>query len=88
MEKVIETQIKSVLKAFSKEPKTMLMVEEEIGVRRTNFTSTLHRMKREETIYLVKFGTCPISQHKNVGFYSTNKDYAPIISFPNQLNLF
>ena len=88
MKKAKLTQIKSVLKAFSKEPKTMLMVEVEIGVRRTNFTSPLNRMKREETIYLVKFDTCPISKHKNVGFYTTNKDYAPAYNSINQLNLF
>ena len=88
MVKAKETQTKLVLKAFSKEPKTMLMVEVEIGVRRTNFTATLNRMKRQETIYLVKFDTCPISKHKNVGFYSTSKDYAPAYNFPNQLNLF
>ena len=79
------TQKSAVLAAFSGEPKTMLMVEVEIGVRRTNFTSLLYRMVEQGSIYKVKFSKCPLSGRNGVGFYSTNKKYKPKT---NQLTLF
>ena len=55
-------QKRRVLQAFSMTPKTMLMVEVELDVRRTNFTSLLNRMEKQGTIYKVRFSKCPVSK--------------------------
>ena len=80
-----ETQKNAILKAFSMTPKTMLMVEMELGIRRTNFTSLLNRMEKQGTIFKVKTSRCPVSKRNGVGFYTTNENYKPV---SNQLNLF
>lgn len=78
-------QKRRVLQAFSMTPKTMLMVEVELDIRRTNFTTLLNRMEKQGTIYKVRFSKCPISKRNGVGFYTTNKKYK---LKSNQLTLF
>ena len=63
-------QFQIVFQAFSEKPKTMMMVEVETGIMRSNITRFVARMKRCGTITLVKTDLCPITKC-NAGFYQT-----------------
>lgn len=82
-EKELQKQI--VLRAFANEPKTMKMVQEETGIERTNFTSLLNSMYKQDAIYKPYFAKCKITGRNGVGYYTTNEKYKPK---SNQLNLF
>ena len=82
-EKELQKQI--ILNAFANEPKTMKMVEVEIGIQRTNFTAILNSMYSKGAIYKPYFAKCPISKRNGVGSYTTNENYKEV---SNQLNLF
>lgn len=67
-------QMKSVFKAFSSKPKTMLMVSVETGILRANICRYIAKWKKQNSIILFKKGICPISKHR-AGFYTTNPNY-------------
>ena len=83
--KDFKAQIQSTKEAFHEAPKTMLQVEKEIGVMRSNITRYVDSLRKLNQIYLTHYGICPISKHRSVGFYTTNPDLIPE---DNQLNLF
>lgn len=71
--KHFELQRKTVLKAFSKYPKTMLQVSNETGIYRANICRYISGFKKRNTIKLIRFGLCPISKHR-AGFYYSGKE--------------
>ena len=77
-------QYQIVYDSFSEFPKSMMMVEVETGIMRTNITRYVAVMKRQGTIKLIKKDVCPISGMSNVGFYQTNANIqpAPYVSAP------
>ena len=66
-------QIVKVTNAFSGAPKTMLQVSIETGILRANICRYVAEMKKQESIFLIRFGICPISKHR-AGFYTINLD--------------
>jgi len=56
--------------AFSGRPKTMLQVSIQTGIYRSNICRWIAKMQRKSSIYLIKYGNCPISKYK-AGFYTT-----------------
>jgi len=79
--KKIRNQVIKVTKAFSNgASKTMLQVSIETGILRANICRYVAVMKKQETIFLIKKGICPISKHR-AGFYTTNLD---VLSYGKQ----
>lgn len=72
-DKYFSNQIQRVTKVFSGAPKPMLQVSIETGILRANICRYVAEMKKEETIFLIKKGICPISKHR-AGFYTINLD--------------
>lgn len=67
-------QIKRVYNAFSKEPKTMLQASMETNIMRANICRYIGKWRKYDKIGVAKYGRCPISKNKGVGFYTTNRD--------------
>lgn len=63
----LKAQMSVVFAAFSK-PKTMLQVEIETGIMRSNITRYVATWERSGKIKRLGTGLCPISKHKS-GFY-------------------
>ena len=72
-DKHFQAQMKRVFKAFSEQPKTMLMVSVETKVLRANICRYVARWQRENSIAIVRKGFCPISKHR-AGFYIVNPE--------------
>jgi hypothetical protein len=83
--KQFEGQMKIVFAAFFEQPKTMLMVEVETGIMRSNICRYVAKWKKRETISIVSFGICPISKHNGVQKLTTN---AALFPKSNQIKLF
>ncbi len=79
-----QPQMKIVFEAFQEQPKTMRMVEVETGIIRSNITWYVDEWRKENRIFEVRKGICPITKFSNVGFFTTNPDLIPK---SNQLNL-
>lgn len=75
-------QMKRVFEAFNGQPKTMLMVSIETGIRRSNITRYVAKWKKQDCIKIVGFGICPISKSAGVQFLTTN----PAIVKPSKTN--
>lgn len=84
-DKHFKAQMKVVYGAFYAKPKTMLMVEIETGIMRSNICRYVAKWKKSERIAIVRTGVCPISKDESVQFLTTNRELFPI---DNQLNLF
>ncbi len=84
-DKDFRPQMKIVFEAFSERPKTMLMVEIETGIMRSNITWYVDEWRKQNRIAEIKKGICPISRHTEVGYFSTDQKLFPT---SNQLNLF
>ena len=63
-------QEKRAFLAFSRQPKTMLMVANEKDIYRANLCCYIARWRKNDKVHLIRFGICPISKHR-AGFYST-----------------
>lgn len=72
-DKHFQAQMKRVFKAFSEQPKTMLMVSIETKVLRANICRYVAQWQRENRIEIVRKGFCPISKHR-AGFYSVTPE--------------
>ena len=68
-----EKQIKCFDFLFSSGAFTMKQVSVKSNVDRANICRYVAKRKQNNTIYLVRFGICPITKHTGVGFYTTNK---------------
>ena len=84
-DKHFEAQMKRVFTAFSKQPKTMLMVEIETGIMRPNICRYVSKWKKQDCIGIVRLCTCPISKRGGVQQLTTNPE---LFAKSNQLNLF
>ena len=84
-DKHFQTQMKVVFEAFHQHPKTMLMVEVETGIMRSNITWYVDEWRKLDRIMEIKKDRCPISNYPTVGYYTTNPELYPTT---NQLNLF
>lgn len=73
-------QMKRVFAAFNSQPKTMLMVEVETGIRRSNITRFVAIWHKQNCIKIVRLGICPISKRAGVQFLTTN----PIFMNPSK----
>ncbi len=81
-DKHFEAQMKRVFAALYGQPKTMLMVSFETGILRANICRYVAQWKKENRIYLVRKGICPISKHR-AGFYTTNPELFQAIVEPS-----
>lgn len=66
------TEMKRVFAAFYKKPKTMLMVANELEIERANICRHVGKLKKNKSIFIVKYGICPISKCGGVQFLTTN----------------
>ncbi len=80
--KIFTGQMRTVYKAFSERPKTMLMVSVETGILRANICRYISEWEKENRICIVRKGICPITKHR-AGFYTTNPDLFPIVEPSN-----
>ena len=67
------TQKQRTAAAFYSRPKTMLMVAVETGIMRASICRYVSQLRRNDSIYLIRKGICPISKCR-AGFYTTNPD--------------
>ncbi len=70
------TQKQKTAAAFYIQPKTMLQVSIETGIRRANICRYVSQLRRNDNIYLIRKGICPVSKFP-AGFYTTNKAFIP-----------
>ena len=73
-DKHFQAQMKRVFTALYRQPKTMLMVEVETGIMRSNITRYVAKWKKQDCIKIVRFGICPISKSTGVQFLTTNPE--------------
>jgi hypothetical protein len=57
---------------FSKGAYTMLQVSLITGIERANICRYVDKRRKANSIFLVRFGVCPITKHPRVGFYTTD----------------
>lgn len=67
-----EQQFKKLDFAFSTGVFTMKAVSVRTAIDRANICRFVSKYRKENRIYLVKFGICPITKAVGVGFYTTN----------------
>jgi hypothetical protein len=79
-------QMQRVFAAFSRQPKTMLMVSIETGILRANICRYVAKWEKENRIGIVRKSICPISKHR-AGFYTTNPELFPSIEPSNTVKL-
>ena len=78
-DKHFQAQMKRVFTALYRQPKTMLMVEVETGIMRSNITRYVAKWKKQDCIKIVRLGICPISKSTGVQFLTTNTELFPIV---------
>ncbi len=83
-DKYNKTQLQKVFKAFYSHPQTMLMADNETGVRRENICRYVAKLKKADLICEIKKSKCEISNY-TAGYYTTNPD---LFIKSNQLKLF
>lgn len=76
------TQMKTVFKAFNKQPKTMLMVEVETGIMRSNICRYVGKWRETKQIAIDRKGVCPISKSSGVQYLTTNPELVAAILKP------
>jgi len=81
-DKHFQAQMKRVFKTLYRQPKTMLMVSIETGILRANICRYVSEWEKENRIFLLQKGICPISKHR-AGFYTTNPELFPSIVEPS-----
>jgi hypothetical protein len=79
------TQFQVVYLSLFNQPKTMLMVEKETGIMRSNICRYIATLRKRDCIGIVKKGICPISKYSAVQYLTTNPQ---LFQKSNQLNLF
>ena len=80
------SQIQQVQISFFSSPATMMMVEKRCGVRREGICRYVKTMKKENAIWIVNVGRCPITGHNKVQYLTTNPQF--VENQPQQLTLF
>jgi ABC-type Na+ transport system ATPase subunit NatA len=73
----ILAQKQKVFKSFYSQPKTMLMVEVETGIMRSNICWFVRELRKRNNIMIVKKGVCPISKSTGVQYLTTNPELFP-----------
>jgi len=81
--KHFQAQMKRVFAAFYSQPKTMLMVSIETGIRRSNITRYVAKWHKQNRIAMVRKGICPISKRSGVQFLTTNLEHPAIVEHSN-----
>ncbi|MHA6697691.1 hypothetical protein [Chryseobacterium sp. A321] len=71
-DKQFKTEKEKVSNAFYDKPNTMFQVALLTNVERPNVCRRVAELRKENRIYLVYKGLCPIS-HYRAGFYTTNE---------------
>jgi hypothetical protein len=77
------TQAKQVFNSLFGKPKTMLQVEIETGVMRSNITWFVREWRKQNSIKIVRKGICPISKRGGVQYLTTNPELFPAIVKPS-----
>jgi len=86
-DKYFQVQMKRVFAALYKQPKTMLMVEVETGIMRSNICWFAREWRKRNCIRIVRKGICPISKRGGVQFLTTNPELFPIVEPLNTVKL-
>lgn len=82
-DKHFQAQMKRVFVAFYRQPKTMLMVEVETGIMRSNICWFAREWRKSNCIKVVRKGICPISKRGGVQHLTTNPEMFPAIVEPS-----
>ena len=69
-----EKQFKQLDIEFKKGAFTMKTVSVKTGIDRANICRYIVKRRKQNKIYLVKYGICPITKMGGVGFYTTNSE--------------
>ena len=67
-----QTELKKVKEYLFKNTATMKAVTVNTGIIRENICRRIADLRKAGQICKVKIGKCPITGHRNVGFYTTN----------------
>ena len=67
-----EKQFKQLDIEFKKGAFTMKTVSVKTGIDRANICRYIGKRRKQNKVYLVKYGVCPITKTAGVGFYTTN----------------
>ena len=80
-----DNQMNIVFNAFFESPKTMMEVDAETNIDRSNVCRYVGTLKARNKIQLISYRKCKITKCEGVGEYSTNPDF---FVKSNQLELF
>lgn len=87
-DKYYNRQMSRVFAALYRQPKTMLMVEVETGIMRSNICWYVAKWRKLNCITIVKLGICPISKRADVQYLTTNPELFPaIVELSNSIKL-
>lgn len=87
-DKYYNRQMSRVFAALYKHPKTMLMVEVETGIMRSNICWYVAKWRKLNCITIVKQGICPVSKRAGVQYLTTNPELFPaIVELSNSIKL-
>jgi len=87
-DKHFEVQMIRVFAALYRQPKTMLMVEVETGIMRSNICRYVAKWRKRDCIKVIRKGICPISKSAGVQYLTTNPELFPaIIELSNTFKL-
>jgi hypothetical protein len=86
-DKYFQAQMKRVFSALYRQPKTMLMVEVETGIMRSNICRYVAKWRKKNCIKIVKLGICQISKSTGVQFLTTNPDFFPANAKPSNTDM-
>lgn len=67
------SQRQKVFTALFEKPMTMLMVSRLTDVDRANICWLIAKWRKEDKIYFIQKGICPITKHR-AGYYTTNRE--------------
>lgn len=69
-----EAQFRRVRTSFMERPKTMMEVEVQTGVMRSNITRYVATMRRRLQIQIHHYGICPVTRASGVQFLTTDEN--------------
>lgn len=79
----IEAQFRRVRTSFMERPKTMMEVEVQTGVMRTNITRYVATMRRRLQIQIHHYGICPVTRASGVQFLTTDPTLFVVHNVPS-----
>jgi len=62
---------------FFSEPQTRMQVAQNTGIYIQNICRYVDELLKENRIWLVRIGRCPVTHHNKVQYFTTNPEFVP-----------